>query len=44
MDEKKVRDAIDGLKDIMQIYKNMISENEDCEFLCIKLREKNRTS
>ena len=40
MDEKKVMDAIDGLKDIMQSYKNMISENEDCKLLCIKLREK----
>ena len=40
MGEKKVREAIEELKAQIQIHEKIISENEDCKLLCVKLREK----
>lgn len=40
MSEKKVREAIEGLKAEIRIYNSMIKENKDFSSLCVRLKIK----
>ncbi|RGT72243.1 hypothetical protein DWX08_10485 [Ruminococcus sp. AF18-22] len=40
MDEKKVREAIEELKDDINIYEFMIRDNKGFTSLCVKLKAK----